>query len=128
MPGPAEARANRPLRTLHPPRPQVLASLQDEATLADTMKSVAGIAADPSTLRQVRGRPRHRPAAPGGVRASGAPEFLLGAVGGAPGVLFCRPLTPHTRTNKYSLTRPQVADTLSSEVKGTVDKIRGSSN
>lgn len=32
----------------------MLASLQDEATLNDTMKSVEGIAANPATLQQVR--------------------------------------------------------------------------
>jgi hypothetical protein len=33
----------------------VLASLQDEATLTETMKTVEGLAADPSALKQVWG-------------------------------------------------------------------------
>jgi len=39
---------------LHKPtNHQVLASLQDDGTLADTMRSVEGIASDPAALKQV---------------------------------------------------------------------------
>lgn len=92
------------------PAPQVLASLQDEATLADTMRSVGGIAADPAALKQARLAERVAASARAPARGQGRLHALQSV---------------HARTSPPYPPPHQVASNLSGEIQGTVKTIRG---